>query len=284
MTSVEDVRPPNVDESRRREEEIERAFDRIVRLGVPRLQRSTIEMLATGAVGGLDVGFGVLALLYVEHVTGSILLGGLAFSIGFLILQLGQSELFTEGFLVPVVVVVAEEARLRSLFRLWGCTLVANLAGGWVLAAIAMTAFPQLQRQAVRSASYYAASDLGWRTLCLAILAGAAITLMTWMHTGTANEVARVFASVATAFLLAGMRMFHSILDSLLIFTALQSPHAPFGYGEWFEWFSWVMLGNLIGGIGLVTMLRLVRANRRVSDHREAHRRRLRWPRRPLPR
>lgn len=282
--TTEEVRPPIVDESRPREEEIEQTFDQIVRLGVPRLQRSTVEMLATGAVGGLDVGFGVLALLYVERATGSVLLGGLAFSIGFLILQLGRSELFTEGFLVPVVVVVAEEAKARDLFRLWGCTLLANLAGGWLLAALAMAAYPQLQHQAIVAASYYASADLGVRTLCLAILAGAAITLMTWMHTGTSNEVARVFASIATAFVLAGFRMFHSILDSLVMFAALQSPHAPFGYLEWFEWFGWVMVGNLIGGIGLVTVLRLVRANRRVADHREAHRRRMRWPRRPVAR
>lgn len=74
--------------------------------------------------------FGVLALLAVERATGSALLGGVAFSIGFTALALGHSELFTEGFLVPVTVVAAGEARVRALLRLWVGTFVGYLAGG----------------------------------------------------------------------------------------------------------------------------------------------------------
>ncbi len=112
---------------------VERSFDRIVDEGRPRLERLWPDMLATGIMGGIGVGFGVLALLVVEHETGSDVLAGLAFSIGFIALRLGHSELFTEGVLVPVTVVAAGGARIRDLFRLWGWTLVGNPLGGWAI-------------------------------------------------------------------------------------------------------------------------------------------------------
>src|SRR5918997_5284449 len=88
----------------------ERTFDRLVVEGQQRLGRSWSGLLSTGFLGGLDAGVGVLALLLVEHATHSVLLGGLAFSIGFIALALARSELFTEDFLVPVAAVVAQGA------------------------------------------------------------------------------------------------------------------------------------------------------------------------------
>lgn len=80
-----------------READVEESFDR----GRARTRRPWVDLLATGGVGGIEVGFGVLALLSVE-MTGSKLQGEFAFSIGFIALLLGHSELFTEGFLIPV--------------------------------------------------------------------------------------------------------------------------------------------------------------------------------------
>jgi formate/nitrite transporter FocA (FNT family) len=251
------------------EEELGNAVDRIVGEGAPRLQRPLVDLLATGIVAGLEVSLGVVALLVVVHATGSQLIGGLAFSFGFVALLLGRSELFTEGFLVPLTVVAAGEARMRDVLRFWVGSAVGNLAGGWVLMWIAMSAYPQLHGQAVQSARVFIEHGMTLQALCLAILAGSAITLMTRMHNGTDDMGVRVFASVFTAFILAGLGLAHSILESLLIFGALHTGHAPFGYADWAGWFGWTVLGNMIGGIGLVTMLRLVRSRQLLAAHRE---------------
>ena len=95
------------------EDELEDAFRRMVDEGTQRLHRSWREVLVTGFFGGTDIAVGVLAYLAVLHVTHQPLLAGLAFSIGFLALLLGRSELFTEGFLVPVTTVVAEAGQRR---------------------------------------------------------------------------------------------------------------------------------------------------------------------------
>lgn len=79
------------------------------------------------------------------------LLAGLGFSVGFLALLLGRSELFTDGFLVPVTTVAANRASPAQLLKLWSRTLVADLADGWVLMALIMTGFPKLHERPIPS-------------------------------------------------------------------------------------------------------------------------------------
>lgn len=246
----------------------EASLHRTVEEGRTRLDRGTLSMAATGVLGGLDIGTGILAMLVVQQQTGSRLLAALAFSIAFIALLLAQSELFTEDFLVPVTAVVARQSRFRHLLRLWGITLVANLAGGWVITWLLMIGYPELHRTAVDAAAHYAALGINGRSFVLALLGGAAMTLLTWMQHGTESVPAKLVAAVAIGSLLAGAQLFHSVLDSLLMFAALHTASAPFGYLDWLSAFGWAALGNMIGGLGLVTVLRLLQVPGRVAAKR----------------
>lgn len=94
------------------------------------------------------------------------------------------------------------------------------------------------------------------------------ITLMTRMQHGTDSVLGKIAAAVAGAFMLAGLQMFHSILDSLLIFGAFIAGDAPFGYLDWLRWFGYTLVGNIVGGLGLVTLLRLLRSKDRLQEER----------------
>jgi formate/nitrite transporter FocA (FNT family) len=251
------------------EDELAEAFDTIVSEGAQRLHRTWREVLTTGLAGGLEVATGVVALLAVYAETGSHLLAGLAFGIGFIALMLARSELFTEGFLVPVTAVVAGRAGVGQLAKLWAGTLVANLVGGWLVMWLVVQALPELGATAVESATTFVDAPLNLRSVCLALLAGSFITLMTRMQHGADSEVGKVAAALAGAFLLAGLVLFHSILDSLIIFGALHAG-APFGYGDWLGWFWYTALLNMVGGLGVVTLLRLVRSKELLQQERAA--------------
>lgn len=250
------------------EDELEDAFARMLSEGAQRLHRTWRGVLVTGFFGGTEVALGVLAYLSVLSAAHQPLLAGLAFSIGFLALLLGRSELFTEGFLVPVVTVAAKRAGLQQLLKLWGGTMLANLVGGWVIMWLIMMGFPELHGQVIESGAHFATAPLSARTLSLAVLGGMVITLMTRMQHGTDSVPGKIAAAVAGAFLLAGMRLFHSILDSLLIFGALATGKAPFGYFDWLLWFSYTVVGNVVGGLGFVTLLRLLRSKDRLQEER----------------
>jgi formate-nitrite transporter family protein len=66
------------------------------------------------------------------------------------------------------------------------------------------------------------------------------------------------------------LQLFHSILDSLLIFGALITGEARFGYLDWLRWFGYTVAGNAFGGLVLVTLLRLLRSKARLQEERAA--------------
>lgn len=236
-----------------------------------RLTRNWPSLVATGAVGGIDLSFGILALLIVREATGSRQLGALAFGIGFIALILARSELFTENFFVPIVAVVARNATWLSVVRLWAGTAATNLIAGWAMMGLIIGAVPRLREAAtvIELGRHYPDLGIGWTTFASAVLAGSIMTLMTWMERGTRSMLGKLTAAIGAAFLLAGTPMLHSIVTSLEMFAALHVG-APFGYLDWLGIFGWSVLANMAGGIGLVTMLRLVQVGRAKIEEERA--------------
>ncbi len=268
-TGVEHPRQREDDDRTTEEKDV--ALDRVIVEGRPRLHRTWPDLLGTGVVAGIEIGIGVVALLAVEEATGSRLLGALAFSVGFIALRLGHSELFTEGFHVPVMVVLAGEGTWWQLLRLWAGTLVGNLVGGWVVAWLVGLALPDLHELAGEVGREFTQAPLDGQTFALAVLAGAAITLLTRMQNGTDDDLAKLVAAVGIALVIVGVGLHHSILDSLLVFVAHHAGQDAVGYGDWLPWFGFVVLGNLVGGLVLTTLLRVVRSRERLQQWRSSH-------------
>lgn len=251
------------------EEEIEVAFEDVVGEGAERLHRTLRATLATGFLGGVEVGIGVLAYLGVLYETGDQLRAGLAFSIGLVALLMAHSELFTENFLMPIAALVAREGTVGQLVKLWGGTLITNLLGGWVVMGIMVLAFPKWHELMASTAHHFLDLPLSWEFAALAVLGGAVITLMTRMQQGTDSEPAKIVAAVAGGLLLAGFQLFHSVLDSLFAFGAILSG-ADITYVDWLTWFFPVLGLNIAGGVLLVTALRIVRGSELFQMRRRA--------------
>lgn len=252
-------------------ETVRGALQEAVDKGDERLRRTSTSLLATGAIAGIDVGIGVLAKLSVLEATGSELLGGLAFSIGFIAILLGQSELFTENFLIPVAAAMRNRRSVTSLVRVWGLTGVGNLVGGWLMMAIIVVGVPRISESdaLLETAYHFVEMGIGWELLASAVLGGTAITMMTWMEQGATTLGSRIVAVSVTAFVLAGTPLLHAVVSSLEMFAALQHGVA-FGYLDWAGIFGVAVLGNVLGGVLLVTMLRLVQAGAEEDSPRPA--------------
>lgn len=253
----------------RSEPALEEAFERLVAEGHERVDRPLLPLVATGLLGGVDVGVGVLIYLVVEAETGNSLLAAMAFTIGFVALLLANSELFTENFLVPVISVVAKMGTLSQLVRLWVVTLAANLVAGFAMAGMIVVALPNVHEVAVKTGSHYAHLGISWRSFFLAVLAGAVITLLTRMQHATESIGVRLVPAVLMSFVLVGAQLFHSVLDSIFMFTGLLTGGADYGYPDWLGALGWSAFGNLVGGLVLVTGIRLLRVPHRVAESRE---------------
>lgn len=248
--------------------EEEEAFDRTVDEGRQRLGRSWVQLCITGFVGGFDVSVGVLALLLVQHATHNPLLAALAFSTGLVMLTLARSELFTENFLLPVAAVVAKEGSPRGLARLWVTTLISNLIAGWLIVALFMAAFPSLRSTANELASYYIELGTTWQAFALAVVGGMLITTMTYAQQSTDSAGVKLIPAVIVGTLLTLGHVNHAVVASFTCFAALIAG-ASFGYAHLggMLWLS--IVGNLIGGLALVTVLRLLQLPHKLMDARE---------------
>jgi len=210
----------------------------------------------------------VLAYLVVYHETGQPLLAAAAFPVGFIALLLARSELFTENFLVPVTARIAGRGSWPQRVRLWLVTLAANLVGGLVMAGLIAVALPDLRSGAATLGHHYATLGVSWRSLLLAVLAGIVITLLTRMQHASDDLGPKLVAGVAMSFVLVAAQLFHSVLDSILMFTGLLGGQAAYTWSDWAQALGWSVFGNLLGGIGLVTSLRLLQAPHRVAEER----------------
>ena len=80
----------------------------------------------------------------------------------------------------------------------------------------------------------------------------------------------KIVAAIAMSFVLVAAQLFHSVLDSIFMFAGLLGGDAAYGWADWARALAWSGLGNIIGGIGLVTSIRLLRVPHRVAEERTA--------------
>lgn len=229
--------------------------------GAARMHRSWRVLAATGFLGGLEISLGLLAYLLTFEATDSHLLGGLAFSIGFIALYLAHSELFTEGFYYPIIAIADGRGTALELARLWGVSLVMNLIGGWITMGLVAVGFPQLHSTLADAAHHFLSVGMSWQGAALAVLAGMAITLMTRMQADTESVTGKLVAAVCGGFLLVAGQLFHSVMDSLLMFGAIISGAPDVSYLDWLGWVWWVIPLNILGGLLLTTVPRILRSH-----------------------
>lgn len=229
--------------------------------GEVRLDRSWPSLLATGVVGGVDVSVGVIALVLLTERTGNEVVAALGFAIGFVALALAGSELITENFLVPVATVADGRRPLRTLVRLWSGTLVANLLGGGAVMLVFALGWPEEIGAAVEIGQRSLGDGIGVASFARAMIAGLLITLMTWMQQGVKQSVGgRVIAAFVIGFLIIYSHSHHVVVGTFEVLIGLLTDAAPYGWGELAVAIPWWLAGNMVGGLGMVTVVRLVQA------------------------
>jgi formate/nitrite transporter FocA (FNT family) len=234
--------------------------------GERRLERPLLEMISTALAAGFDIVAGIVALGIVgasleskaglgpAHVVAS-----LGFGIGFVFLVVGRGELFTENFLVPIAGLDHRRgSSWLGLAKLWITSPLFNVLGGLVMILL-LTTHRVLPSGTAGTLVKNAEAIHAHGTLTLfvsAVFAGALITAMTWFVEGQESMVVRVVVAWIAGALLALGAFDHVIVVTLeLIF--------GYRFGAHFAWtfilgnFFLAAAGNMLGGIGLVTLNRL---------------------------
>ena len=238
-------------------------------VGTSRLERPFVPEALAAFLGAMSISFGAVAMSiaggYGAELGGEParrLFGALAFPIGFVILLIGKSELFTENFLLPVLGVLEKRAPLRSLLRVWAVSLVFNLLGAAVFAAL--IGLPRvLEPVAVADIISVAQFKLsmGWgEAFVRAIFAGWLMTILTWLLLACDSVGSRLAVIWMIASLLVLGRFNHAVISACEVFIAwgvgLPPQWGRFLLGE----LAPAVLGNLTGGVVFVTALHYLQA------------------------
>lgn len=229
-----------------------------------------MQVVLSGLIGGLDVGFSPLGMAFVAaHLTPVVgsdvagLAGALVFPIGFILVILGRSQLFTESTLTPALSVMSGASTLRRLARQWALVLGANLVGATVFAffvahggPLATDYGPVLIHSTQRLLSYNFTA-----TLLSAILAGWVMAVLSWLLAAADSTLARITFVYLAIFLIGAAPLHHSISGATEVLIAVMLGGASFG--DWLWRFQVpATLGNAIGGVVLVAALRYLQAGR----------------------
>lgn len=110
-------------------------LEAVVDDGNDELGRASVGLGFSGLAAGLNISFSAVALGVVGALTGGVgLAAALLYPIGFLIVILGRSQLYTENTVTPVAVVLTNFGALPNMLRLWVVIFVANIIGSILFA------------------------------------------------------------------------------------------------------------------------------------------------------
>ena len=228
------------------------------------LGRSTISLAISGLAGGIFMGLSALgnaiaiALLTTPGTVPShtiFFVGKMFYPLGFIVVILGRSQLFTENTLYPVALVLAEKSHFWKTLRLWATVLPANVLGALAFAVLAsltgairpdvVQSLAQLGLEAIHNPP----ATIFWS----GVMGGWIIATVAWLVSGSHSITGSVMIIWMLTFVVGLGNFAHCIATSGEILTAIL-----IGKAAWSSYFTWLLpavAGNICGGVGMVTLL-----------------------------
>ena len=241
--------------------------------GSAKAGRDALTLLVLGLLAGAFIALGAIFMTVVLTGAGGLpwgvarLLGGLAFSLGLILVIISGAELFT-GDALMIVAWASRRITLAALLRAWSLVYVGNIAGALGTAALVFLAGHHgFAGGAVgKTALAIAASKAALPTVqlfFLAILCNVLVCLAVWMSFGARGAVDKVMVIIPpiAAFVAAGFE--HSIANLYLLPYAL-AVKAWAGAGFWAAIgesaadYQALSVGNVVHNIIVATIGNLV--------------------------
>jgi formate/nitrite transporter FocA (FNT family) len=223
------------------------------------LKRTTTALGLSGFGGGAFMGLSALGAATAIAMLGTSstdrIVSAMFYPLGFIVVIIGRSQLFSENTLYPVALVLAEKKEFWNTMRLWAVVLPSNVAGAFAFAMLAartpamepatVTAMGQLGLDAIA----HPASTVFWS----GVIAGWVIALTAWLVSGSHSITGSVMVIWMLTFMVGLGNFAHCIATSCEVLVAVLAHRAP--WSAYPMWFFPAVMGNICGGVGLVTIL-----------------------------
>lgn len=239
--------------------------------GLEEMSRPSSALAFSGIAAGLAIGFSVVAEAVLlarlpPEMAGRSLIADIGYSVGFVLVILGNLQLFTENTISPVLPTLkkATDKALSRLLRVWGLVFSANIIGCILFAAFITQsgALKPDMVDAVLSISRHATEGGFWETVAGGIGAGFLIAALVWMLAGSSGSglaltmvVTYVIALAEFSHVIAG-----TVEVSALVFAG------QIGILEGVGGFMVpALIGNILGGTCLFSLLAYAQVRQEVK-------------------
>jgi len=223
------------------------------------LRRSNTALAISGFGGGAFMGLSALgpaiaAMLLGEGATAQ-LISRMFYPLGFIVVIVGRSQLFTENTLYPVALVLQEKREFWHTMRLWSIVLPANILGALAFAMLAAWT-PAMEPAIVHALTRHGMEGLAHPAVAIfwsGVIGGWIIALAAWLVSGSHSVTGSVMVIWMLTYIIGLGEFAHCVASSCEILVAVLAHQASWGaYGEWL---GLAVAGNVCGGVGLVTVL-----------------------------
>ena len=228
-------------------------------------ERSLGSLFTSAFTAGLEIGISFFMILSAFALLSGVLpshyaivLASLLYPIGFIIVVIGQSLLFTEQTSLLSLPVLNGIEPLTKLLRLWGIVIAGNIFGGCLFAALIVGLGLNMQLFSASDIDAYAEHILEFRWWVIfgsAILAGWMMGLTAWLVTSARDTLSRIVLVSLITGSIGFLGLHHSIVGNIEIFSALLYGNTV-SFWRYLLFLAVVLIGNTIGGVVFVAVLK----------------------------
>jgi formate/nitrite transporter FocA (FNT family) len=212
----------------------------------------------------LDVGFTLFAIsifasLYgwaVDDPTFRMTMA-LLYSVGYVFVVIGGSELFTEHTTLAVLPVLDGQSTVGKLARLWGLVYSGNIVGAAAFGAVFAVIGPALHFTDTATLSHIgeelAAPD-PWMIVASGILAGWLMGLLSWLVTASRDTVSQIVIVVIVTSVIGLGPLHHCVVGTAELTAAMVANGIDLTAG--LVALACSTVGNALGGVLFVALLK----------------------------
>jgi formate/nitrite transporter FocA (FNT family) len=234
-------------------------YQQVAKNAKEELKRSTASLAISGFTGGIFMGLSALGVgLALARLGGSghaFIISRMFYPLGFIVVILGRSQLFTENTLYPVDLVLTEPRQIWNTLRLWATVLPSNMLGALTFASLAglTHSMPADVVQAIASLGLAAVHEPTSTIFWSGVVAGWIIATAAWLVSGSHSITGSVMVIWALTFVVGLGNFAHCIATSGEILTAVLTHQLS--WAAYPRWFGPAVAGNICGGVVMVTLL-----------------------------
>ncbi len=228
-------------------------------------EKSPSSLFLSSITAGLEIGFSYLMICAVffffegkmeeESIFKMI---SLVYPLGFILVVLGQSILFTEQTALLTLPVLNKKQTIGAMLRLWGIVISGNLIGGYFIASILNWLGPRLgifNKEVVISIATHVLDAAPMVILVSAIIAGWLMGLLSWLLASAKDTISRIVMIFLITSVMAFTGLHHSIIGSIEVFSGMMTS-PDIGLIDYLSFQSLALLGNAFGGAIFVALIK----------------------------